>query len=87
MKCTNFGHDMATTPIIKSGIILQFSEILEVRKSKPDVGKRNKCNVHLDGETLTSDSFVELLEADMAKKEPENKKKEEEKERPKEAKG
>ena len=46
VKCTNCGHEMATTPIIRSGIISQFSEILEVRKSKPDVGKRNIFKVH-----------------------------------------
>ena len=39
VKCTSFGHEMAATPIIRSGIISHFSE---VRKSKPDVGKRNK---------------------------------------------
>ena len=74
VKCTSCGHEMATTPIIRSGIISKFSEILEVRKSKPDVGKRNIFKVHLDGETLPSDSFVELL-ADMAKKESEKEKK------------
>ena len=75
VKCTSCGHEMAATPIIRSGIISHFSEILEVRKSKPDVGKRNKLKVRLDGETLTSDRFVELMEADMAKKESEKEKK------------
>ena len=59
---------MALTPIIKSGIVAHFTGILKVDKARPAVGERNKFKVRLEGEAITSDDFVELMEADQAEK-------------------
>ena len=59
---------MALTPIIKSGIVAHFTGILKVDRARPAVGERNKFKVQLEGEAITSDDFVELMEADQAEK-------------------
>ena len=60
---------MAATPIIKSKLVAHFSGLLEVDKTKPAPGQRNRFKVRLEGEAITSDSFMELMEADKAEKE------------------
>ena len=67
-KCTDCGHEMAVTPIIKSGIVAHFTGLLKVDKVRSAVGKRNKFKVRLEGEAITSDDFIEVMEADQAEK-------------------
>ena len=69
LKCTGCGQEMAATPIIKLKLIAHFSGRLEVEKTKPAPGQRNRLKVRLEGEAITSDSFMELMEADKAEKE------------------
>ena len=41
----------------------------QVDKIKPAPGQRNRFKVRLEGEAITSDSFMELMEAHKAEKE------------------
>ena len=56
------------TPIIKSGIVAHFTGLLKVDKVRSAVGERNRFKVRLEGEALTSDDFIELMEADQEEK-------------------
>lgn len=50
-----------------------FSELLGVKRDRPDVSQRNKFKVQLSGQA--NDSFLSLMEEDMARKEAEKEKK------------
>ena len=39
-----------------------FAGILEVRKDKPKVREQNNLKVKIEGEVITSDEFMELLQ-------------------------
>ena len=43
-----------------------FADILEVRKDKPKVGEQNNLKVKIEGEIITSNEFMELLEEKKA---------------------
>ena len=49
-----------------------FAGILEVKKDKPKVGERNNLKVRIEGDVITSDEFMELLEKQKVKKLPAN---------------
>ena len=75
ITCTSCGHQMATTPVLKTRIVSYFSGILDVRTDRPKIGKRNNLKVRVEGEVITSDEFVDLLEEQKASKEAEKKQK------------
>jgi hypothetical protein len=75
VACSSCGHDVATTPIIKTHIVSYFAGILEVRKDRPKIGARNHLKVRVEGEAITSDEFLELLQEQRDKKESEKAKK------------
>ena len=75
ITCTSCGHQMATTPVLKTRIVSYFSGILDVRTDRPKIGKRNNLKVRVEGEVITSNEFVDLLEEQKASKEAEKKQK------------
>ena len=66
---------MAATPVLKTRIVSYFSGILDVRTDRPKIGKQNNLKVRVEGEVITSDEFVDLLEEQKASKEAEKKQK------------
>ena len=58
---------------LQSRIVSYFSGILDVRTDRPKIGKRNNLKVRVEGEVITSDEFVDLLEEQKASKEAEKK--------------
>ena len=62
---------MAATPVLKTRIVSYFSGMLDVRTDGPKIGKRNNLKVRVEGEVITSDEFVDLLEEQKASKEVE----------------
>ena len=75
ITCTSCGHQMAATPVLKTRIVSYFSGILDVWTDRPKIGKRNNLKVRVEGEVITSDEFVDLLEEQKASKEAEKKQK------------
>ena len=75
VTCSSCGHEMATTPIIKTRIVSYFAGMLEIPKDRPKIGKRNHLRVRIEGEAITSDDFLELLQAQKEQKEAEKAKK------------
>ena len=67
---------MAATPVLKTRIVSYFSRILDVRTDGIKIGKRNNLKVRFEGEVITSDEFVALLDEQKASKEAEKKAKE-----------
>ena len=55
VTCASCGHEVATTPVVKTHIVSYFAGILEVRKDGPKVGQRNNLKVTVQGEAITSD--------------------------------
>ena len=51
-----------TTPTVKLCITSYFAGILEVQKHKPKVGERNSLKICLEGEVVTTDEFLKLIE-------------------------
>ena len=49
--------------------------LLEIRAVRPKVGQRNNLKVRVEGEAITSDEFLDLLETQRAAKEEEKKQK------------
>ena len=66
---------MAATPVLKSRIVSYFSGMLDVRTDGPKIGKWNNLKVWGEGEVITSDEFVDLLEEQKVSKEAEKKQK------------
>ena len=62
ITCTSCGHQMAATPALKTRIASYFSQMLDVWTDGPKTGKRNNLKVRVEGEVITSDEFVDLLE-------------------------
>jgi len=63
VTCTSCGNEMVpTTPTVKLCITSYFAGILEIQKHKPKVGERNNLKIRLEGEVLTTDEFLELIE-------------------------
>ena len=75
ITCTSCGHQMATTPVLKTCNVSYFSGILDVWTDTPKIGKRNNLKVRVEGEVITSNEFVDLLEEQKASKEAEKKQK------------
>ena len=71
LSCTNCGHKMQATPLVKTRLASHFSTLLEVHvhKERPKRGERNKARVRLEGEAITSDEFIEILAAQKREKE------------------
>ena len=63
VECTSCGNEMVpSTPTVKMCITSYFAGIMQVQKHKPKVGERNNLKIRLEGEVITSDEFLELLE-------------------------
>ena len=62
---------MAATPVLKTRIVSYFSGMLDVHTDGPKIGKQNNLKVRVEGEVITSDEFVDLLEEQKASKEAE----------------
>ena len=63
VKYTSCGHETEiATPTMKLCMKSYFAGSLKVRKDKPKVGERNNLKVRIEGEVITSDEFMELLE-------------------------
>ena len=77
ITCTSCGEQIPTTPILKTQIVSYFAGILEIQTSKPTLGQRNNLRIRVEGDAITSDEFVELLEAQKAAKEKEKEETEE----------
>ena len=75
ITCTSCGHQMTATPLLKTRIVSYFSGILDVRTDGHKIGKRNNLKVRVEGEVITSDEFVTILEEQKASKEAEKQKK------------
>ena len=60
LSCTNCGHKMQATPLVKTRLASHFSTLLEVHVHK-ERAKR--------GEAITSDEFIEILAAQKREKE------------------
>ena len=73
ITCLSCGHHISATPILKRRIVGYFAGILEVQKSRPEVGKRNNLRIRVEGEAITSDEFQTLLEEEIASKEAKKK--------------
>ena len=54
-------------------IVSYFSGMLDIRIDGPKIGKRNDLKVWVEGEVITFDEFVDLLEEQKASKEAEKK--------------
>ena len=68
VRCTSCGNEMVpSTPTVKMCITSYFAGIMEVQKHKPKVGERNNLKIRLEGEVITSDEFLELLEEKSSK--------------------
>ena len=63
----------ATTPTVKLCYKSYFSGILEARKGNPKIGERNNLKIRIEGEVITSDEFVELLEEQKTTKQSKKK--------------
>ena len=48
---------------------------MDARTDGPKIGKRNNLKVRVEGEVITSDEFVDLLEEQKASREAEKKQK------------
>ena len=60
---TSCGNEMVpSTPKVNMCITLYFGGILEIKKHKSKIGERNNLKIRLEGEVLTTDEFIELLE-------------------------
>ena len=66
---------MAATPVLKTRIVSYFAGMLDIRTDGLKIGKRNNLKVRVEGEVITSDEFVGLLEEQKASKDAEKKKK------------
>ena len=77
ITCSSCGHKMPATPVVKTRIISYFAGILEIRGDGPNIGERNNMKVRVEGEAITSDEFLELLEKQKASKEAEKKQRKE----------
>ena len=75
IACTHCGHKLPTTPVVKTHIVSYFAGILEVKESAPKIGQRNNLRIRVEGEAITSDEFMEMLEAHKIAKEKEKKEK------------
>ena len=75
LKCSSCGHDIHGTPIVKKRIVGYFAEI---RKGRPEIGKRNNLKIRVEGDTITSNEFeallIEAIESKEAKKKNKSKK-------------
>ena len=67
--CTSCGHKMPATPMVKTRLVSHFSSLLEVHTDRPRRGERNKARVRVEGEAITSDEFLEILEVRIKEKE------------------
>ena len=69
VKCVSCGHETEiATPTVKLCMKSYFAGILEVRKDKAKVGERNNLKVKIEGEVITSDELMELLEKQKSEK-------------------
>ena len=66
---------MAATPALKTRIVSYFSGMLDVRTDGPKIRTRKNLKVRVEGEVITSDEFVDLLEEQKASKEAEKRQK------------
>ena len=60
ITCKECGHQMRSSPLIRTHLKGYFKGILEF-KEKPS-RRRNNFKIRIEGEAITSDEFVELLE-------------------------
>jgi len=73
VTCDSCGHEMPATPLIKTHLTSYFTSVLQLQKERPEKGKRNNMKIRLEGETVTSDEFLEILEEQQKEKEEKKK--------------
>ena len=75
VTCDSCAHEMPATPLIKTHLTSYFTGVLQIQKERPEKGKRNNMKIRIEGETVTSDEFLEILEQQKEKEEKRGKKK------------
>lgn len=73
VTCDSCGHEMPATPLIKTRLTSYFTGVLQIQKERPEKGKRNNMKIRLEGETVTSDEFLQILEEQQKEKEEKKK--------------
>ena len=53
---------MPITHILQTRVTQYFVDILHIQKERPEKGTWNKTKIRLEGEAITSDKFVGILE-------------------------
>ena len=72
---TSCGHEVTTTPVVKTHIVSCFTGFLEIRMTGRRLDKVKDWKVRVEGEAITFDVFMDLLETQRASKEEEQKQK------------
>jgi hypothetical protein len=62
ITCNHCGHHARVTPILKTKITTIFTNILNVNIQQSQLGKRNNTKIRTEGEVITADEFLEILE-------------------------
>ena len=73
VTCDSCGHEMPATPLIKTHLTSYFTGVLQIQRERPEKGKRNNMKIRLEGETVTSDEFLQILEEQQKEKEEKKK--------------
>ena len=69
VTCDSCGHEMPAIPLIKTHLTSFFTGVLQIQRERPEKGKRNNMKIRLEGETVTSDEFLQILEEQQKEKE------------------
>ena len=69
IECTNCGHQMPATPVVRVRVVSYFEKVLQAKTERPKLGERNNLKIRVEGEAITADEFQSLLEEELAKKE------------------
>lgn len=64
VACTHCGHELPSTPVVKTHLTKYFTGVMHITDEVPKKGSRNNLNIRVQGEVLTSDEFMELLMQD-----------------------
>ena len=73
VTCDCCGHEIPATPLIKTHFTSYFTGVLQIQKEQPEKDKRNNMKIRLEGETVTSDEFLQILEEQPKEKEEKKK--------------
>ena len=69
IECTHCGQQIPVTPVLKTHIVSYFAGVLEIRENAPTIGQRNNLRIRVEGEAITSDEFMAILDEQRAAKE------------------